>query len=72
MILATPLLCIALAVGVAPIGQAQEPVPAMGNRGLSFVASAPEARFYSHFWLNPSRSIGSRTSTAGWGWKRLP
>lgn len=49
---ATPLLCIALVVGTTWTCQAQEAIPAMGNRALSFVASTPEARFYSDFWLN--------------------
>lgn len=45
-------LAIALAVGAAASGAAQDEVPAMGNRGLSLVASTPEARFYSDFWLS--------------------
>lgn len=50
--LATPLLCIVLVIGTAWTCRAQEAIPSMGNRELSFVASAPEARFYSDFWLN--------------------
>ena len=44
--------CTSLVLVVAWPGQAQETVPAMGDRDLSFVASTPEATFYSDFWLN--------------------
>ena len=50
--LAMPLLCLALVVGTTWTCHAQEAIPSMGNRELSFVASTPEARFYSDFWLN--------------------
>ncbi|GAB5535542.1 MAG: hypothetical protein Rubg2KO_17910 [Rubricoccaceae bacterium] len=46
------LLCVALALGMMQTSQAQDGIPAMGNRDLSFVASTLEARFYSDFWLN--------------------
>ncbi|GAB5521777.1 MAG: hypothetical protein RhofKO_40280 [Rhodothermales bacterium] len=32
--------------------QAQDPVPALGNRAISLVASLSEAEFYSDFWLS--------------------
>ena len=38
--------------GLAAGGQAQNAIPAMGNRDLSLVASSPEVRSYSDFWLN--------------------
>lgn len=47
-----PLLLTSLLLGIAWPCRAQEAVPAMGDRELSFVASTPEATFYSDFWLN--------------------
>jgi len=47
------LLVLPLVMGLTWTVQAQEAeIPSMGNRSLSFVASTPEARFYSDFWLN--------------------
>lgn len=45
-------LCTAFALGAMAPCQAQDGIPSMSNRDLSLVATAPEVRFYSDFWLN--------------------